>query len=56
MFLDWQNIAVGVIFVVVVAWLVRAVMGAFAARKYSKCGTCDDASCPYSMHKEKESK
>ena len=47
MLANWQNIAVGIILVAVVAWLVRAVVRAIVARKYTKCGTCDDATCPY---------
>lgn len=44
---NWQNIAVGVILILVVAWLVRALIRAVATRKYTKCGSCDDATCPY---------
>ena len=44
---NWQNIAVGIVLVAVIAWLVRAVVRAINARKYAKCSTCDDAACPY---------
>ncbi|MBQ3535880.1 MAG: FeoB-associated Cys-rich membrane protein [Alistipes sp.] len=45
--IDWQNIVVGFILVAVVAWLIRAILRAIATRRYSQCGTCDDATCPY---------
>jgi hypothetical protein len=45
---NWQNIAVGIILVAVVVWLVRTVFKAIVARKYAKCNTCDDATCPFS--------
>lgn len=45
--ISWQNIAVGLILVAVVVWLIRALVRAFNARRYSHCSTCDDATCPY---------
>lgn len=51
--ISWQNIAVGLILVAVVAWLIRALIRAFNTRRYTHCGTCDDATCPY-RKKDKE--
>ena len=45
--ISWQNIAVGLILVAVVAWLIRALIRAFNTRRYTHCSTCDDATCPY---------
>ncbi|MBR5281859.1 MAG: hypothetical protein IKU22_03665 [Alistipes sp.] len=45
--MNWQNIAVCIIFVAVVAWLIRALYRAITTRRYTRCSSCDDASCPY---------
>ncbi|MBQ1253515.1 MAG: hypothetical protein IIY05_04145 [Alistipes sp.] len=49
---NWQNIAVGIILVMVVAWLIRALLRTFSARRYTRCGSCDDAACPYRNREE----
>jgi len=54
--IDWQNIVVGFILVAVVVWLIRAILRAIATRRYSQCGTCDDATCPYRKKDEKKDK
>ena len=45
--MNWQNIVVYIIGAVVFAWLLRAIVRGYRARKYSKCSSCEDSSCPY---------
>ncbi len=48
-----QNIIVYAIGVAVAAWLLRAIVRGYRARKYSKCSGCEDTACPY-HNKKKE--
>jgi hypothetical protein len=45
--MNWQTIVVYFIGAAVFAWLVRAVVRGYNARKYSKCNDCEDGTCPY---------
>lgn len=51
--MDWQSIIVYAIGAAVLLWLARAVVRIIRTRKYSKCGSCSDAACPYHMQKKK---
>ena len=42
-----QMIIVYIIGAAVVAWLLRAIVRGYKARKYSKCSDCEDSTCPY---------
>lgn len=42
-----QTIIVYLIGIAVGAWLVRAVVRGYRARKYGKCTGCDSHECPY---------
>lgn len=42
-----QTIIVYLIGGAVAAWLIRAIVRGFCARKYSKCSGCSDKECPY---------
>ena len=52
--MNWQNIVVYIIGVAVFAWLLRAIVRGYRARKYSKCSGCEDSSCPYHNSSRKE--
>lgn len=52
--MDWQNIIVYLIGAAVFAWLLRAIVRGYRARKYSKCSSCEDSSCPYHNSTKKE--
>ncbi|MBO5044785.1 MAG: hypothetical protein IJ378_02380 [Alistipes sp.] len=51
--MDWQKIIVYFIGAAVFAWLLRAIVRGYRARKYSKCSSCEDSACPYN-NKEKK--
>lgn len=49
--MDWQDITVYAIGAIVLLWLVRLMVRIKRTRKYSKCGSCGDAACPYHTQK-----
>lgn len=51
-----QTIIVYIIGAAVAAWLVRAIVRGYRARKYTKCTGCDDNQCPYRNSPDKECK
>ena len=50
--MDFQQIIVYLIGAAVVAWLIRAIVRGYRARRYAKCSSCEDSSCPYHTNKK----